>query len=156
MTNFRTRTTEAFRIPAELNQYLVGFDHLFDDALCSHNSSERKYPPCNITHSEDKTEYYIELAIAGFSKEELSIHVSPDNTLIIKGEKSKKSNKNYIHRGLSNRNFDAQAIIVQSCGQGYGAFFGEVPPYRRCRLRGLDSRQSHGTAALQCFGGHRI
>lgn len=98
-----TTKTKRFQFPTEFNQFLVGFDRMFDDAF---EYQTQNYPPHSIyAVDSDKKEYCIEMAIAGFKKEELNIHVTPDNTLIVKGEKKNEDKKVYIHKGLSSRSF---------------------------------------------------
>jgi HSP20 family molecular chaperone IbpA len=65
----------------------VGFDHLL---------SELDY----VAKDHD---YLIELAVAGFSKDELNIEVK-DRTLTVTGEHVSKG-REYIHRGISTKKF---------------------------------------------------
>ena len=60
------------------------------------------YPPHNIIRASEH-EYLIELAVAGFSKDELSIEVK-DRTLTITGEHVSKG-REFIHRGISTKKF---------------------------------------------------
>lgn len=111
MTRFKTTTL----VPANLNQFFVGFDRFFDDAF-SYQSNASNYPPHSIyALNQDKTEHCIEIAVAGFKKSELSIHLSPDNTLSIKGQKKKKFDGddgiNYAYRGLSGRSFEKKFTL---------------------------------------------
>ena len=90
-----------------LNKALVGFDRLFDTFETRFaNQLSTNYPPHNIIKTDD-THYQIEIAIAGFKKNEISIEVEQE-ILTVKGE-SETSNENtvkqYLHRGLSSRSF---------------------------------------------------
>jgi molecular chaperone IbpA len=61
------------------------------------------YPPHNLIKiNEDK--YLIELAVAGFSKEEIDIDVS-GNQLEIHGLKNDENETSFIHKGIASRNF---------------------------------------------------
>lgn len=62
------------------------------------------YPPSNIY--KDGEDYVVELAVAGFKKEELEVYVK-ENNLIISGSKSEdaKEPTTYIHRGISTKKF---------------------------------------------------
>lgn len=73
-------------------------------AKISSTSVNSTYPPYNvIKHDED--EYTIEIAVAGFSKEEIEVKIE-DHTLYIKGEVETEDAKDeYIHRGIANRKF---------------------------------------------------
>jgi molecular chaperone IbpA len=80
----------------------VGFDHLFNELEHVARHANDHYPPHNILRTGD-TDYLIELAVAGFSREELSIEVK-DRTLTIFGEHESKG-REYIHRGISTKRF---------------------------------------------------
>ncbi|MBC8427274.1 MAG: Hsp20/alpha crystallin family protein [Proteobacteria bacterium] len=107
-----TTTTKKFQLPAEFQQIMIGFKDIFDEAYYSHHSSERKYPPCNVIYNPEDNEYILEMAVAGFKKSDIQIRLDCDNILIIKGEKKKhKDNRNYVHNGLSSRNFEKRFNI---------------------------------------------
>ena len=80
----------------------VGFDHLLNELDHVARHANDHYPPHNIIKTGD-TNYLIELAVAGFSREELSIEVK-DRTLTIIGEHVAKG-REYIHRGISTKKF---------------------------------------------------
>ena len=80
----------------------VGFDHLFNELEWTAKHAGDHYPPHNILKTSD-TEYLIELAVAGFSKEELSVEVK-ERTLTVTGEHQSKG-REYIHRGISTKKF---------------------------------------------------
>ena len=80
----------------------VGFDHLFNELDHVAKHANDHYPPHNIikTGSDD---YLIELAVAGFSRNELSIEVK-DRTLTITGDHVSRG-REFIHRGISTKKF---------------------------------------------------
>lgn len=80
----------------------VGFDHLFNELDNVVRQAHDHYPPHNILKMGD-TDYLIELAVAGFNRNELSIEVK-DRTLTITGEHVSKG-REYIHRGISTKKF---------------------------------------------------
>ena len=80
----------------------VGFDHLLAELDHVARHANDSYPPHNILRTGE-TEYLIELAVAGFSREELSIEVK-DRTLTVMGEHIAKG-REYIHRGISTKKF---------------------------------------------------
>ena len=107
MTQLRTIDTAAL---AQLNRALVGFDRIFNDRLFNGNTN---YPPYNIVkHSDDK--YGIEVAVAGFSKEEITVEVDQDQ-LTIRGVKVRASDSTteYLHRGLAARDFDQTFTLAE-------------------------------------------
>jgi molecular chaperone IbpA len=80
----------------------VGFDHILGELDKVAKQANDHYPPHNIVKVAD-AEYVIELAIAGFSKEEISVEVN-DRTLVVSGEHASKG-RDYIHRGISTKKF---------------------------------------------------
>ena len=80
----------------------VGFDHLFNELEHVTRHAQDHYPPHNILKTGD-TDYLIELAVAGFSRDELNIEVK-DRTLNVTGEHQSKG-REYIHRGISTKKF---------------------------------------------------
>ena len=78
----------------------LGFEDAFK--MLDHYASKSEYPPYNIERvSDDK--YTLELAVAGFKKEDIDISIEK-NTLKIEGEAAKKD-ADYIHKGLASRKF---------------------------------------------------
>lgn len=100
----------------------VGFDRLLstlDEALNIPEKITNSYPPYNIAKiSEDK--YVIELAVAGFKREEIDITLE-NNKLTVQGnaKKNEEGDKTYYHRGIALRNFTrvftlADTVVVNS------------------------------------------
>lgn len=89
-----------------LNRVLVGFDRLFDDIEHRFaNQIQSNYPPYNILKTGEDT-YEIQIAVSGFTKEEISVEVD-QNHLIIKGERLRDDDDGvqYLYRGLAARDF---------------------------------------------------
>ena len=85
--------------------YSIGFDRMFD-RLFDENVVTTNYPPYNIVKTSDE-KYAIEIAIAGFSKDDIEIETK-ENTLVIKTsdkEEEDKSDVEYLHKGISARAF---------------------------------------------------
>ena len=80
----------------------VGFDHLFNELEYTAKHSNDHYPPHNIIKTSE-SDYLIELAVAGFSQDELTVEVK-DRTLTVTGEHVSKD-RNFIHRGISTKKF---------------------------------------------------
>jgi len=90
-----------------LAKALVGFDRMFDTFESRFaNQMATNYPPHNIVRTGDYT-YTIEIAVAGFKRSEISVEVEQE-ILTVKGEKAEEtpSEYQYLHRGLSSRNFN--------------------------------------------------
>jgi molecular chaperone IbpA len=90
---------------AHLNRALIGFDRIFDEFENKANASSN-YPPHNILRIAEN-QYEIQLAAAGFSKEELSVEVEQGH-LVIRGIKAVSADPEpeFLHRGLALRDFD--------------------------------------------------
>ena len=87
-----------------LHRHAVGFDRLFNElGRTFANSKTDNYPPHNVVKI-DETHYAIQLAVAGFSENELDIEYK-DNVLTVRGEKKEKEELTYHYRGISSRNF---------------------------------------------------
>jgi molecular chaperone IbpA len=71
------------------------------------------YPPYNIIESSD-TDYTIEIAVAGFTKEDLEITIEQDNVLHIVANKGDYPEKNYLVRGLAARGFVKKFTLADS------------------------------------------
>lgn len=84
----------------------VGFDRLaslLEAAATSEAASG--YPPYNIETTGENA-YRIEIAVAGFRPEDLSIEVK-ENLLTVQGKKpANDAARRYLHRGLAERNFE--------------------------------------------------
>ena len=80
----------------------VGFDHLFKELDHTTRHANDHYPPHNILKI-DENQYLIELAVAGFSQDELEVDIK-ERTLTVKGEHPSKG-REYIHRGISTKKF---------------------------------------------------
>ena len=90
-----------------INRALIGFDTMFDTLERRFaNSVSNNYPPHNILKTGEN-QYEIQLAVTGFTKEEISVTVE-DNILYIKGESTTPNESAeivYLHRGLATRDF---------------------------------------------------
>ena len=95
---------------ANLNRALVGFDRYFNGHFPNTNGN---YPPHNIV-KYDETHYGIEVAVAGFSKEEITVEVDQDQ-LTVKGRKQNQADSRfeYLHRGLAARDFEQTFTLAE-------------------------------------------
>ena len=90
---------------AHLNRALIGFDRIFNDFENRHVSANTNYPPYNVLKHDDD-HFEIEIAVAGFDREDVTVEVD-QNQLIIKGQRTKEEDiGKYIHRGLAARDFE--------------------------------------------------
>ena len=86
--------------------FTVGFDDLFDRLFDMEVNTSSGYPPYNIIKADDYN-YHIEIAVAGFNKDQIEVELS-DGVLTVRSKiKDPKANEsqNIIHQGISQRNF---------------------------------------------------
>lgn len=88
-----------------LYRTLVGFDRiasLMDQA--ARLDGAPGYPPFNVEQiGED--EFRIELAVAGFSQDDLTIEFK-QNSLLVTGQRKPSEQRNFLHRGIAERSFE--------------------------------------------------
>lgn len=89
-----------------LYRSVVGFDRLAALLDAASSSAEANgYPPYNI-ETQGPDAYRIEMAVAGFKPEDLSIEVK-ENVLTVQGRKpANDEGRKFLHRGLAERNFE--------------------------------------------------
>jgi len=98
-----------------LYRSVVGFDRLAAqlDAAAAQDSAAG-YPPYNIERT-DENAYRVEIAVAGFRPEELTIEVK-ENLLTVTGRKAANDEaRKFLHRGLAERNFERRFQLATMC-----------------------------------------
>jgi molecular chaperone IbpA len=94
-----------------LNRALIGFNRITNYFENRHVNSTTNYPPYNVIQ-RDENNFEIEIAVAGFDKEDITVAVDQDQ-LIIKGNRTKdEDSEKYIHRGLAARDFERAFTLV--------------------------------------------
>lgn len=89
----------------DFEKLFVGFDDTYNRMAKFHDDVTKNipnYPPYNIRKIEDN-KYVIELAVAGFARQDIDITFE-DNKLIISG-KTEDDNSNFLFKGIANRAF---------------------------------------------------
>ena len=90
-------TLDLFKDP-----FFIGWDRQFKDLeKVMHNSTN--YPPYNLV-KVDEDNYMIELALAGFKREDIKVE-QEKNVLTIKGSSETEEENSYIHKGIGARSF---------------------------------------------------
>jgi len=112
-------TSKDLSIFNSLRPFSIGFDDMFDqfENMLGNGglSMQSNYPPYNIRRTgQDK--YSIEVALAGFSKNDVEVEFE-DNLLTVRTKQVDKSeNKNddgeIIHKGISQRHFARSFTIA--------------------------------------------
>tara|TARA_B100000424_G_scaffold13102_1_gene9683 strand:+ start:5621 stop:6058 length:438 start_codon:yes stop_codon:yes gene_type:complete len=108
-TNAMTLFNDHFN---KLTPYAVGFDRVFDNLTryVDNNSQSTGFPPYNIRKEGDYN-YVIEMALAGFGKDDIEVEVS-DGTLSVRSDK-KEEDKDNLYRGISYRKFDRKFTLSE-------------------------------------------
>ena len=98
-----------------LTTRVLGFETLFDRLQRLSESSDRSsYPPYNIRRNENQI--YIDLAVAGLSKEDLNVELS-DGVLTVEhaGPKSEvvQNSNEVVYQGIAQRAFKQQFTLAE-------------------------------------------
>ena len=88
----------------------VGFDSLFDELNEMAARKESNYPAFNIA-KDDEEHYRVEVALAGFARDHISIETEK-GMLKIEANKTEES-ANYIHQGIAQRGFSKMFRLAE-------------------------------------------
>ena len=93
--------------------FSIGFDNLFDRLFDTDFDTSNSYPPYNISKVDDNN-YIIEMALAGFNKDDIEIELA-DSELTIRSKKREDTVKdvNLIHQGISHRSFNRKFTLSE-------------------------------------------
>jgi molecular chaperone IbpA len=95
-----------------LNRALIGFDRIFNDFENRFQHSTTNYPPYNVI-KHDENSFEIEVAVAGFDREDITVEVD-QNQLVIKGQRTKDDDASkYVYRGLAARDFERSFTLAE-------------------------------------------
>ena len=110
-------TSKDLSVFNSLRPFSIGFDDMFDQfesMLGDGGLVKNNYPPYNI-RKVGKDKYAIELAIAGFNKNDVEVEFE-DNLLTVKTKKIdktvEKDGDEIIHKGISQRSFSRSFTIA--------------------------------------------
>lgn len=101
----------------QYKNFWIGFDDLFNRMDSFEYTS---FPPYNIKKI-DAENYEIEMAVAGFSKDDIEVKYA-ENTLTVKAKKKEKQDTDkLIYKGISEKNFTksfnlADDFVVEDAG----------------------------------------
>ena len=149
-----------------LYRSVVGFERLAQQLEQAKSDSASNWPPYNI-ESTGEDSWRIELAVAGFKTDELTLEVN-QNLLTVTGRKTANDDgeRNYLHRGLAGRDFErrfqlADYVLVTDAGLENGllsiSLKRELPEAMKPRrieiassdAKGLIEGQNRGDAPVQ-------
>ncbi len=100
----RYRSADLPELMERISRNSIGLDTYFDRFFDLQTPSN--YPPYNLIHVSN-VESRLELALAGFKKEEVHVYTEYGK-LYVTGHKETKdeTDANYLHKGLAQRNFE--------------------------------------------------
>ena len=84
------------------DQFFLGFGDQFV-RWETNKKTTSSFPPYNVK-KVDEDNYIVELAVAGYDREDIDVTVDKD-TLIIKSERENDEKSEYLHKGIAGRNF---------------------------------------------------
>jgi len=144
MTHRHLTTGNLSDFITSLTPFTVGMDRMFRDLEQFSNTytgSSTGYPPYNI-RKEGDSKYFIELAVAGLSEDDLEVELK-ESVLEIRSKQSKEDESKYVHRGIATRTFMrsftlADDMVVKGCQLVNGMLTVElekvIPEDKRARL----------------------
>ena len=88
-----------------VNRYSVGYDDLFDRLHAyGTGTPQGQYPPYNIV-KDSAEKWRLELALAGWSKDDIEVSTEQNVILIKSKDQEKKDPTEYVHQGVAQRSF---------------------------------------------------
>ena len=107
MINLPTRVFDPFK------NMTVGFDDIFDQlsSMSKYVNDIPNYPPYNIK-KVGKDKYQLDMALAGFTKEDVKVETG-DNVLTISASSSDKEDDSFVHKGIARRAFKRQWTLAE-------------------------------------------
>ena len=98
----------------QITPFSVGFDRVFDRLVDYGTTYETGgFPPYNIRKTDD-FRHVIEIALAGFSKDEIEVVLS-DGVLVVKSADllaDKDPNEGLVHKGIAKRAFTRKFTLA--------------------------------------------
>ncbi len=92
--------------------FAIGFDRTFQLLnRADHLHDTSNYPPYNIVKI-DAENFSVEIAVAGFSKKDISITKEKEVLLIEGSKENLNEDTQYVHRGLSGRTFNRKFTLA--------------------------------------------
>ena len=107
----RYRSTDLPDLLDKISRNSIGLDNYLDQFF---NIPSSNYPPYNLINLNNH-ESRLEIALAGFKKEEVKVYTEYGK-LVVEGTKpEEKQTTEYFHRGLARRNFNKSWTLSEDC-----------------------------------------
>ena len=157
MTGLRKFTTKDLgAIVDAAERYSVGLDDVFH-RLHSYGMghANNAYPPYNLVQ-ESNVKWRIEVALAGWSRDEIEVSTE-SNVLLIRSKAAKaKGEEEYMHRGISTRTFArgfnlSDDVEVGTVSFNNGMLVIElkriIPDHQKLKIYDIEDTESAGTSS---------
>lgn len=95
----------------DLSPFTIGFENVFTQLDRVRSLPQTNYPPYNIRKGTTEDTFLIELAVAGFGEEDLTITVK-ENNLTVVGDLGEKDS-GFVHQGISQRKFSRNFVLAE-------------------------------------------
>ena len=86
-----------------INRHSIGMDEYFNRLFNQHETTSN-YPPFNLVQVSN-VESRLELALAGFKKEEVNVYTEYGKLFVDGRKEDKENDTTYVHRGVAQRSF---------------------------------------------------
>jgi molecular chaperone IbpA len=97
------KMVSSFAMDLFKDPFFIGFNRELDRFNNIQKVNTQAYPPYDLLKLDEDT-YKLSLAVAGFSKENISVSVD-NGTLVIKGEIVDVVDAEVVHKGIASRKF---------------------------------------------------
>ena len=97
-------------------RFFVGYDKVVEKLTNIADQSAKliqNYPPFNIK-KVDENKYAIEIALAGFSKQDVQIELDGAKLVITGNVEAKTAEENYVFKGISNKPFTREFTLADN------------------------------------------
>ena len=83
--------------------FFIGWNRDLARLNNAHKTNSQSYPPYDLLKLDEDT-YRLSVAVAGFTKDDISVTVE-DGSLVIKGESVEATDAEVVHKGIASRKF---------------------------------------------------
>ena len=97
-------------------RFFVGYDKVVEKLTNIADQSAKliqHYPPFNIK-KVNESKYAIEIALAGFSRQDIQIELDGAKLVITGNVESKDTEENYVFKGISNKPFTREFTLADN------------------------------------------
>ncbi len=106
----KTLSLRSLDIPS-IHKFGIGFDNMFDELMRMNSQQSLNYPPYNIVKNTEDS-FDIQVAVSGFGEGEIEVNLD-NRVLTIKGQKKEDLVAEYLHKGISTRDFVREFTLAE-------------------------------------------